>query len=216
MNSFLPQFLIWNTAMVIFTRLTCYLSSEADSQIMTGTPILQWIHCADSQQRIAWAKFHAVLTSQQEALQNYYTDVLSSSFPYIPVSWHSCYSLYIYRHRYQPQILPPLSLLRSPFSPLRSLLFFSSPHKLTNGNCSIWRMVFVAGVVTLGVGVLMVVTNLKGRIQVTMHLIEVLFFSKPWLFNISKKIYTLDHINVAQTQNPCQSNMESQKYKISA
>lgn len=37
-------------------------------------------------------------------------------------------------------------------------------------------MVFVAEVVTLGVGVLMVVTNLKGRIQVTIHLLEVLFF----------------------------------------
>lgn len=63
--------------------------------------------------------------------------------------------------------------------PLEAFCFFSSPHKLTNGNRSIWRMVFVAGVVTLGVGVLVVVTNLKGRIQVTMHLIEVLFFSKP-------------------------------------
>lgn len=31
---------------------------------------------ADSQEQIAWAKFHAVLTSQEEALQNYYTDVL--------------------------------------------------------------------------------------------------------------------------------------------
>jgi len=69
-------------------------------------------------------------------------------------------------------ILPPY--------PLKAFFFFpSSPQKHTNGNCSIWRMVFVAGVVTLSVGVLMVVTNLKGRIQVTIHLIEVLFFSQP-------------------------------------
>lgn len=69
-------------------------------------------------------------------------------------------------------ILPPY--------PLKTFFFpLPSPQKHTNGNCSIWRMVFVAGVVTLSVGVLMVVTNLKGKIQVTIHLIEVPFFSKP-------------------------------------
>lgn len=67
---------------MLLTRLTCYLLSTAHSQITTSTPILQCINYADSQQQIAWAKFHVVLTSQQEALQNYYTDVLWSSFPY--------------------------------------------------------------------------------------------------------------------------------------
>lgn len=62
-------------------------------------------------------------------------------------------------------------------------------------------MVFVAGVVTLSVGVLMVVTNQKGRIQVTTHLIEVPCFSKPCLFNISRKTYMLYHINI--TPNHC-------------
>lgn len=91
-------------------------------------------------------------------------------------------------------ILPPY--------PLKAFFFFlPSPQKHTNGNCSIWRMVFVAGVVTLSVGVVMVVTNLKGRIQVTIHLTEVPFFSKSLLFNISKKIYTLYHTNI--TLNHC-------------
>lgn len=77
-----------------------------------------------------------------------------------------------------------------PPRPSKAFFFSPSPYKHTNENGSIWRMVFVAEVVTRSVGVLMVVTNLKGRIQVTRHLLEVLFFSKPWLFNISKKRFT--------------------------
>lgn len=196
---------------MLLTRLTCHLLSRADSRITTSTPILQWINYADSQQQIAWAKFHVVLTSQQEALQNYYTDVLWSSFPYISVSWHSrcslntginlkfCFSFPFY------YILPPY--------PLNHFFFLlSSPQKNTNGNCSIWRMVFVAGVVIFSVGVLMVVTNLKGRIQVTIHFIAP-FFTKPWLFNTSKKIYTLGYKH--NTESLGQPNRESHKHIIS-
>lgn len=118
-------------------------------------------------------------------------------------------------HRYQSQILFffPL-LLYSPSLPPKPLFFFllSSPQKNTNGNCSIRRMVFVAGVVTLSVGVLMVVTNLKGRIQVTIHFLAP-FFTKPWLFNTSITIYTLGYKH--NTESLGQSNMESHKHTIS-
>lgn len=72
----------------------------------------------------------------------------------------------------------PFPFLYSPSLPPKRLFFLlSSPQKYTNGNCSIWRMVFVAGVVTLSVGVLMVVTNLKEGIQVTIHFVAP-FFAK--------------------------------------
>lgn len=111
-------------------------------------------------------------------------------------------------HRYQSQILSffPL-LLYSPSLPPKRLFFpLSSLQKYTHGNGSIWKMVFVAGVVTLSVGVLMVVANLKGRIQVTIYFI-VPCFTKPWLFNTSKKIYTLCYKH--NTESLGQSNMES-------
>lgn len=73
-------------------------------------------------------------------------------------------------------------------------------------------MVFVAGVVTLSVGVLMVVTNLKEGIQVTIHFVAP-FFAKSWLFNTSKKIYTLGYKH--NTESLGQSDMESHKHTIS-
>lgn len=134
---------------MLLTRLTCYLLSRADSQIIISTPILQWINYADSQQQIAWAKFHVVLTSQQEALQNHYIDVPLSSFSYIAVSWHShCCQYTGINLKY---CLPvPFYYILPPY-PIKDFFFLlSSPQ---NGNCNIWRMVFVAGVVTCNVGV---------------------------------------------------------------